>query len=140
MLISEGMSPARAAAWAANAEAESGSGRAMRQGRSGPGQGAFQWNPERRANFRRAFGHPYEQSTLREQLTFPQWEFDHDPYEREYSGPRVRKVEATSDPGLIADTISRYYLRPRERHRDADDRANLANFILRRAQTRGERR
>lgn len=79
MLIADGISPARAAAWAANAEAESGSGRAMRQDGGGPGHGAFQWNAERRANFQRAFGHPYDQSTLREQLAFPEWEFANDP-------------------------------------------------------------
>jgi len=124
-----GMAPEEAAAWAANAEAESRSDYRARQP-GGPGRGLFQWGAkearqDRRRAFKRLFGHSIEQSTEAEQLAFRDWELANT------ESSAARKIAKSSGAGGMAAAIANYYERPAEPKRDAADRANLAEEILR---------
>jgi hypothetical protein len=134
-LVAQGMSPQEAAGWAANAEAESESDH-RRQQPGGQGYGLFQWGRDRQRDFLSAFGHPIQQSTEDEQLRFRR----HELLNREQAA--ARHIASAKSAGDYAAAITNHYERPnpKNRARDADDRANLAEAILAAARARDRRR
>jgi len=129
--IARGMTPDEAAAWAANAEAESrGDYRAVQPG--GPGRGLFQWGNDeakfdRRRHFQRLFGRPIEKSTEAEQLAFRDWELAN----TEISA--ARKIAKAQGAANISSAIVFHYERPQDKEIRAIDRANIAEEIIRMA-------
>lgn len=128
-----GMTPEQAAGWAANAEAEStGDFRKKQNAGRGPGRGLFQWGSnvpklDRRRDFDRVFGHSLDQSTEQEQLDFRDWELAHT------QRSAAREIEKAKSAGDVAAAITKHYEGPRDQHREAADRANIAEAIHRRA-------
>ena len=77
-----GKSPAEAAAWTANSEAESHGNPSRHQDGGGLGRGLFQWGNtkpayDRRITFRQVMGIPVDQATADQQLSFRDWELAH---------------------------------------------------------------
>ena len=66
-------------------------------------------------------------STEQEQLDFRDWELRHT------ESPAATKISKARTAGGIAAAITLYYERPKHKIRDAADRANIAETILRRA-------
>lgn len=133
-----GMRPEEAAAWAANAVAESrGDYRRPQRSRrpggpAGPGYGLFQWGSpdprlDRRPAFKKVFGHPIQQSSEREQLQFRDWELAHS-----YPG-LARQLARASSAGDMAAAITHIYEGPADWPHIMIDRANIAEAIMRRA-------
>lgn len=124
-----GMTSAQAAGWAANAQAES-DGDYRRIQKGGPGRGLFQWGAnnakmDRRPHFHVLFKHPIEKSTEEEQLAFRDWELANTEV------GAARRIAKAKSAGDIAAAITIHYERPKEKARDAADRANIAEAILR---------
>lgn len=131
--VARGKSPEEAAAWAANAEAESGSNpRSVQQG-GGPGRGLFQWGSndaaDRRVIFQKVMGIPIEQSTTEQQLLFRDWELAHT------HQAAKRAIDAASGAADKSRAITNYYEVPNRKIRQAqaNARAALAEHILRAA-------
>lgn len=132
------MSPGEAAAWASNAQAESGGDHQRREILRRPrrdgsvGHGTFQvTHPDRRANFLRLVGVPVEQSTERQQLKFRDWELGNT-YRR--VAQRLRAAQSRrspASPGDLAEIIARDYEAPGDIQETVVDRRNIANELLR---------
>jgi hypothetical protein len=124
----QGYSPAAAAAIAANVAKESGFD-PNSYNAAGGGKGArglFQWRGTRQHDFARMFGHPLEQSTADEQLTFAQWELT----QGDYSGVgRVLRGPLADMAGQGAAMFSRDFERHGIASQDAA-RAALAERLL----------
>jgi len=126
--LARGKSPAEAAAWAANSEAESGGDPSKHQVGGGPGQGLFQWGSndraDRRATFQKVMGIPVDQATADQQLDFRDWEL------RNTEKSASRHIDAAQ--GVVDKTraITKYYVRPYDSSGAADDRAQIAQAIL----------
>lgn len=129
LFIEQGRNPAQAAGWAANAESESGGNHLLPQSGGGPAFGLFQLERPRQRDFRRFAGRPIQQSSLRDQLAFVDWELE------KTERPAAKAIARQKDAGSIAAVISKAYLRPAERGREAADRANIAAEILRQRET-----
>jgi len=124
--VARGRRPEEAAGWAASSNAESGGDYRFHQP-SGPGFGLYQWGVHgpRAAAFQHLFGHSIEQSTEAEQLAFRDWELAHT---EARAAANIARAQTAGDAG---DAITRYYERPKARDRDAADRANVAEAIMR---------
>lgn len=110
--IDKGLSPAQAAGVVGNLQAESGSNLSISAvGDGGQAIGIAQWHPDRRANFQRAFGKPFSESTFRDQLNFIWWEFQNT--ERSAFNRLRRTTTATQ----AAAVIDQYYERSSGAHR-----------------------
>ena len=121
-----GMTPQQAAAWAANAAAEShGDYRLPQDG--GPGYGLFMWEGPRQRTFQEQFGHPIQQSTEAEQLAFRDWELSHT------YGWAARRIPRMSSAGDIAAAIAHHFEHPADWEHAMWDRSNIAEAIMRRA-------
>jgi hypothetical protein len=122
-----GMSPQQAAAWAANAAAESHGNYRQPQQHGGPAYGLYMWEPPRQRTFQEQFGHPIQQSTEAEQLAFRDWELNHS-----YAWA-ARRIPRAASAGDTAAAITRYYEGPADWEHAMWDRSNIAKAILRRA-------
>jgi hypothetical protein len=122
-----GMTPQQAAAWAANAAAESNGDYRRPQDRGGPAYGLYMWEPPRQHAFQEQFGHPIQQSTEAEQLAFRDWELSHS------LGSRARRISQASSAGDIAAAITQHYEAPADWRHSMWDRSNIAEAIMRRA-------
>jgi hypothetical protein len=122
-----GMTPQQAAAWAANAAAESHGDYRRPQDGGGPAYGLFMWERERQRAFQAQFGHPIQQSTEEEQLAFRDWELSNT------LAGTARRIPQASSAGDIAAAITRHYEGPADWRHAMWDRSNIAEAILRRA-------
>ena len=122
-----GMTPQQAAAWAANAAAESHGNYQLPQERGGPAYGLYMWEPPRQHAFEAQFGHPIQQSTEAEQLAFRDWELSHT------LAGAARRIPRGSSAGDIAAAITRHYEGPGDWRHAMWDRSNIAEAIMRRA-------
>lgn len=125
-----GMSVEDAAGWAANSEGESRGNHKATQIGGGPGRGLYQWGSpiprfDRRIAFRRIVGVPIEESTREQQLQFRDWELANS-----HRGAR-RRIDAAIGAADKARAITIYYLAPKDKLRDAADRGNIAEAIVR---------
>ena len=110
--ISKGLTTAQAAGIVGNLQAESGANlNPSAVGDGGQAIGIAQWHPDRRANFQRAFGKPFSESTFRDQLNFIWWEFQNT--ERSAFNRLRRTTTATQ----AAAVIDQYYERSSGAHR-----------------------
>jgi hypothetical protein len=117
--IARGMTPAEAAGWAANSEAESRGDPSMHQ-RGGPGRGLYQWGAtdsahDRREIFKQQMNTPIESATAAQQRDFRDWELAN----TERSAKRHIDAATTTAGKSMAITI--YYVRPAHARRAADD-------------------
>ena len=124
----QGMSVDEAAAWAANGEAESGNNPHSQQP-GGPGYGLFQWGSnvakyDRRRDFRKAMGKSIYGSSEADQDRFREYELSH-----QWKGAQ-RLIDKAQGAGGKAAAITRHYEIPKEKARDAADRANIAETIV----------
>jgi hypothetical protein len=122
-----GMTPQQAAAWAANAAAESHGDYRRPQDGGGPAYGLYMWEPPRQRAFQAQFGHPIQQSTEEEQLAFRDWELSHT------LASAARRIPRASSAGDIAAAITSRYEHPADWRHAALDRSNIAEAIMRRA-------
>lgn len=110
--INKGLTPAQAAGVVGNLQAESGPNLNISAvGDGGQAIGIAQWHPDRRANFQRAFGKPFSESTFRDQLNFIWWEFQNT--ERSAFNRLKRTTTATQ----AAAVVDQYYERSSGAHR-----------------------
>lgn len=107
-----GLTTPQAAGLVGNLQAESGANlNPAAVGDGGRAMGIAQWHPDRRANFQRAIGKPFERSTFDDQLRFIWWEFNNT--ERAaYS--RLRRARTAEEAAAIVD---QYYERSSGAHR-----------------------
>jgi hypothetical protein len=122
-----GMTPQQAAAWAANAAAESHGNYRLPQEHGGPAYGLYMWEPPRQRAFQEQFGHPIQQSTEEEQLAFRDWELSHS------HAWAARRIPPGSSAGDIAAAITQHYEHPGDWEHAMWDRSNIAEAIMRRA-------
>jgi len=132
--LSRGVSAEEAAAWAANSEAESGNDPTKHQLGGGPGRGLFQWGDprpsyDRRATFLRIMKIPVERATVDQQLAFRDWEL------RNTHRSTKRHIDSSATVGDKSRAITRYYLGPADIVGASEDRARIAEAILRKART-----
>ena len=67
-------------------------------GDNGQAYGAFQWHPDRQAQFEKLFGHSIRNSTLQEQLAFKQWELTHS---QSLAGTMIGGAKTASDAATL---------------------------------------
>jgi hypothetical protein len=128
--IARGKSPAEAAAWAANSEAESRGDPAMHQEGGGPGRGLFQWGSnipalDRRNDFEKEQRMPVDRASADKQRDFRDWELAHTEI------PARNHIGAATTTAGKARAIAIYYDRPKDAIHVADDRARIAEAIIR---------
>lgn len=110
--INKGLTRAQAAGVVGNLQAESGPDlNTAAIGDGGRAMGIAQWHPARRANFERAIGKPFKESTFTDQLNFIWWEFQN----TEASAfRRLRRARTAEQAAAIVD---QYYERSSGAHR-----------------------
>lgn len=107
-----GLTPAQAAGLVGNLQAESGANlNPAAVGDGGRAMGIAQWHPDRRANFQRAVGKPFERSTFDDQLRFIWWEFNNT---ERAAFARLRRARTAEEAAAIVD---QYYERSSGAHR-----------------------
>lgn len=110
--IGKGLTPAQSAGIVGNLQAESGANlNPAAVGDGGQAIGIAQWHPDRRANFQRAFGKPFNQSTFQDQLNFIWWELNNT--ERN----AMTRLRATRTAEEAAAVFDQYYERSSGAHR-----------------------
>jgi len=125
---SKGFTAAQVAGIVGNLQAESGQGLdPSAVGDGGKAHGIAQWHPDRRRNFERAFGKPFSESTLEDQLEFIWWELNNT--ERR----AMRYLQAADTPERAAYVFDKYYERSSGAHRQK--RMRYAANLMRTAQT-----
>lgn len=108
-----GLTTAQAAGLVGNLQAESGANLDPRAvGDGGRAIGIAQWHPDRRANFSRAIGKPFERSTFEDQLNFIWWEFNNT---ERAAFAQLRRATTAEQAAAIVD---QYYERSSGAHRN----------------------
>lgn len=119
-LRSKGLSDTIAKGMAANVQAESGFD-PNAVGDGGKAYGLLQWHPSRQADFAAYLGKEIRESTWREQLDFAVYEATKGKEKANWA-----KVENSQSPSEAAANYSQYVIRPAERERRAQERAEIA--------------
>lgn len=125
-LIKLGWTPEQAAGLAANWMRESHLNPTA-VGDQGAAYGIGQWHPDRQAAFQRLFGHPIQQSTLSEQVTFADWELRHG--NEQAAGRDLMRAKTAGEAGAI---VSTEYERPADREGEAALRGQMAEALAKR--------
>lgn len=119
-LRSKGLSDTIAKGIAANVQAESGFD-PNAVGDGGKAYGLLQWHPSRQADFAAYLGKNIRESTWQEQLDFAVYEATKGKEKANWA-----KVENSQSPSEAASTYSQYVIRPAEREKRAQERAEIA--------------
>lgn len=119
-LRSKGLSDTIAKGLAANVQAESGFD-PNAVGDGGKAYGLLQWHPSRQADFAAYLGKNIRESTWQEQLDFAVYEATKGKEKANWA-----KVENSQSPSEAASTYSQYVIRPAEREKRAQERAEIA--------------
>jgi len=118
--MSQGWTREQAAGIVANMSRESG-GNERAEGDSGKAYGAFQWHPDRQANFKELYGKDIRNSTFEEQLAFKHYELTRG--NEKAAGNMLRQATTPEGAGSI---VSQYDLRPKDRYGEMAARGALA--------------
>lgn len=119
-LRSKGLTDTIAKGIAANVQAESGFD-PNAVGDGGKAYGLLQWHPSRQADFAAYLGKNIRESTWQEQLDFAVYEATKGKEKANWA-----KVENSQSPSEAASTYSQYVIRPAEREKRAQERAEIA--------------
>ena len=98
-----GYTKEQAAGIVGNLQAES--GKTMKTnalGDNGKAYGIAQWHPDRQKNFEKQFGHPIQESTFYEQLSFVDWELNHTEGK---AGARIRQAKTAEESAKTFDSM-----------------------------------
>lgn len=120
--LSEGYTPAQAAAIVANEAHESG-GRSNARGDGGRAHGLFQHHPDRRQNILRATGIDISNASAEDQRRATAWEMKNEAVFRD------GVFRAMNDPAEAAAYFSSKFERPADQYGEANKRGNTARDI-----------
>lgn len=123
--MSKGWTKAQAAGIVGNLQKESGFDHTA-VGDSGKAYGIAQWHPDRRANYKRAFGKDMKNASFTDQLGFVHHELTKG--EEQKAGNRLRKATTAAQAGAV---VSQFYERPKKVEAEKRERAAIAESISR---------